>query len=106
MLATPLTANGATNFATQAVRGSGPPPLGFVDVAKTIPTGTAWIVLGGVSVLGNTNTVGPSYTVDISAHPFIVPPLFALTVGVLAPLGTSAKWGISLAWDEQEMVLP
>lgn len=107
VLATPLTANGATNFRTQCVRGSSPPsPLGFIDVAKTIPSGTAWMHLGGVPVVAAAATTGPAYSVDVSAHPFIVPPLFAVTVGVLGDTGTTAKYGFSLYWDEQEMILP
>jgi hypothetical protein len=107
VLATPLTANGATNFRTQCVRGTSPPtPLGFIDVAKTIPAGTAWMHLGGVSVVAAAATTGPAYTVDVSSHPFIVPPLFAVTVGVLGDTGTTAKYGFSLYWDEVELILP
>ena len=107
VLATAMTANDVTNFRTQCVRGPATPaPLGFVGVAKTNPTGCAWMHLGGVSVVANDNHAGPGYSVDISAHPFIVPPLFALNVGVLGDTGTTAKYGFSLYWDEVEMTLP
>ncbi len=48
---------------------------------------------------------GAGYAHDLSGHPFIVPPLFALTVGVLAGLGTNATYFIHIAWDEVEAVL-
>jgi hypothetical protein len=108
VLATALTANGATNFATQCTRGTSPPTaFGFVDVAKTIPSGTAWMHLGGTSAsITAAATAGPGYSVDLTAHPFIVPPLFALTIGALGALGTSFKLGFSVAWDEMELILP
>ena len=39
-------------------------------------------------------------------HPFVVPPGFALTFGLLAGLGSTAKYLLSVAWDECEAVLP
>lgn len=103
-IATALTSNGATNFRTQSTRGAGT-PLGFIDVAKTIPAGTAWCLLGGIAH-GAETTMSLGYTVDVSSHPFVVPPGFALTWGVLAGLGTSAAYLFSAGWDEVEAILP
>lgn len=103
-IATALTSNGASNFRTQALRGTGT-PKGFVDVAKTIPAGTCWCLLGGIAH-GAATTTSIGYTVDVSHHPFIVPPGFALTVGTLADTGTSAKYIYSIVWDEVPAVLP
>ena len=103
VLATPLTANGATNFRTGFMRGYGT-PVGFIDVAKTIPAGTPWVTLGGIAH-GAATTTSIGYSVDLSASPFIVPPLFALTVGAFGDTGTTAKWVFSLIWDEIEAAL-
>lgn len=103
-LATALTSNGATNFRTATIRGTGT-PVAFVDVAKTIPAGTAWVNLGGIAH-GAETTMAIGYTVDLAHSPFIVQPGFALTVGTLGDLGTSAKWMYSLVWDEIEAVIP
>lgn len=104
VLATALTSNDATNFRTQSLRGYGT-PAGFVGVAKTIPAGTAWMHLGGIMHTAVTVT-GIAYSVDLGNMPFVVPPRFALTVGVLGDTGTTAKYGFSVCWDEVEAVLP
>lgn len=99
-LATALTANDATNFFTQATRGYGV-VSGYVGVAKTIPSGTAWMMLGGMLNLANTVT-GPGFSVDIRHLGFIVPPGYAFVLGALGDTGTSAKYGFTVAWDEFE----
>jgi hypothetical protein len=103
VLATALVANG-TNCSVQATRGTGG-SVAFIDVAKTIATGTAWCLLGGIAH-GAASTMSIGYTVDLQAQPFVVPPGFALTVGVLAGLGTTAKYLFSMAWDETEAIIP
>jgi len=103
VLATALVANG-TNFSIQNTRGTGG-SVAFMDQGITIPAGTAWMILGGIAH-GAATTMSIGYTVDLSAHPFIVPPGFGLSFGVLAGLGTSAKYIHSAAWDECEAVLP
>jgi hypothetical protein len=103
-LATPLTATGASHR-TQATRGSAT-ALGFIDVAKTIPAGTAWLHLGGTLPLTNTTTIGPCLTVELTAPAFIVQPLFAFSFGVLGDTAGSPLYGMSIAWDEVEMSLP
>lgn len=105
VLATPLTANGATNFRTQCTRGSGT-PTGFVDVAKTIPAGTCWQIVGGSTNANAAAVTGPALSFDVSQFGFIVQPLFALTIGVLGDTGTTAKFGFCVAWDEIEGDLP
>lgn len=102
VVATALVANG-TGCSVQATRATGA-SVAFIDVAKTIPSGTAWCLLGGIAH-GAASTMAIGYTVDLSAAPFIVPPNFALTIGALAGLGTSAKYLFSFAWDECEAVL-
>ncbi len=103
VLATPLVANG-TGIKVQATRGYGT-SVAFIDVAKTIPAGTAWFHCGGQVTLAAAALAGAGYTHDLSSHPFIVPPLFALTVGVLAGLGTNATYFITIGWDEVESTL-
>jgi hypothetical protein len=103
VLATAMVANG-TNWNVQATRGTGA-SVAFLAAAQTIPTGTAWCLLGGVAH-GAATTMAVGYTVDLQAQPFVVPPGFALTFGVLAGLGTSAKYIFSLAWDEVEAIIP
>jgi hypothetical protein len=103
VLATPTTANG-TNFSIQATRGTGA-SVAFLSQGTTIPTGTAWMLLGGIAH-GAETTMSIGYSVDVSAHPFIVPPGFAFTFGILADTGTTAKYIHSIAWDEIEAVLP
>ncbi|MES2342312.1 MAG: hypothetical protein V4597_11585 [Pseudomonadota bacterium] len=103
VLATAMVANG-TNWSIQATRGTGA-SVAFLAAAQTIPAGTAWMLLGGIAH-GAATTMAFGYTVDISAHPFIVPPGFALTFGALAGLGTTAKYLFSLSWDECEAILP
>jgi hypothetical protein len=96
-LATALVANGS-NIKTQCSRGFGL-CTGFIDVGKTIATGTAWMLLGGINTLAATVT-GNGYTVDVSHLGFVVAPGFAFTWGVLADTGTTAKYVLSVAWDE------
>lgn len=103
VLATALVTNG-TNCTIQATRGTGA-SVAFIDVAKAIGAGTAWVLLGGIAH-GAATTMSIGYTVDVSAHPFIVPPGFALTVGTLGGLGTTAKWLYTIGWDECEAILP
>lgn len=103
VIATALVANG-TNFSIQATRGSGA-SVAFMDQNITIPSGTAWITLGGIAH-GAATTMSIGYTVDISATPLIVPPGFCAVMGVLGGLGTSAKFLHSMAWDEVEAILP
>ena len=103
-LATPLVANGATNFRTQATRGYGV-CSGYIDVAKTIAAGTAWMHLGGIVTLAATVT-GAGYTVDVSGLGLIVPPTYAFTWGVLGDTGSTAKFVLSVAWDEIDGDLP
>lgn len=99
-----LTANGS-NFSIQATRGSGA-SVAFMSQGTTgFPAGTAWMILGGIAH-GAETTMSLGYTVDISSHPFIVPPGFALAFGVLGDLGTNAKFMHSAAWDEVEAILP
>ncbi|MES2342313.1 MAG: hypothetical protein V4597_11590 [Pseudomonadota bacterium] len=106
-LATALVANGATNFRTQATRGTGT-ALGFVDVAKTIAQPT-WQLLGGI-VHGAETTMSIGYTVDLSSHPYVVQPQFALAFGVLSAIdtvgATTPLYILSVAWDECEATLP
>lgn len=104
VLATALVANGATNFRTQATRGTGA-VSGYVDVAKTIPSGTCWMHFGGI-LHGAATVTGPAYTVDVRHLGIIVPPLFAFALGALGDTGTTAKFGFSIAWDELEGDLP
>ncbi len=103
VLATPLVANGATNFRVAATRGYGT-SLAFIDVAKTVAQPT-WMLLGGMTTTSQT-VMGNGYIVDLSAHPFIVPPLFAFACGVIADTTGSGLFGLSLAWDEVEATLP
>lgn len=103
VVATALTANG-TNFSVQATRGSGA-SVAFMDQGKTIAAGTAWMLLGGIAH-GAETTMSIGYSVDLSSHPFIVPPGFGLSFGVLSDLGTSAKFIHSAQWDEVEAILP
>ncbi len=103
VLATALVAQG-TNWNVQATRGTGA-SVAWMAAAQTIPAGTAWCLLGGIAH-GAATTMAFGYTVDVSAHPFVVPPGFALTFGCLAGLGTSAKYIFSLAWDEIEAIIP
>jgi len=105
-LATALVANGS-NIKTQATRGTGS-PFGFIDVAKTI-TAPTWLNLGGIAH-GAETTMCLSYTVDLSRHPFIVPPGFVLSAGVLSALdgfgATTPLYMVSFGWDECEANLP
>lgn len=103
VLATATTANG-TNFSIQATRGTGA-SVAFLSQGTTIPAGTAWMLLGGIAH-GAETTMSIGYTVDVSSHPFIVPPGYAFTFGVLADTGTTAKYIHSVAWDEVEAILP
>ncbi len=105
VLATPLVANGATNFRTQSKRGFGTPGA-FIDVAKTIPAGTAWSLLGGQTAVTATTTTGPGFSVDCSSDPFVVPPLFALTVGNLGDTTGTPLYGFTVEWDEIDCDLP
>ncbi len=81
-------------------------PYGLIAAAKTIAQPT-WMLLGGIAH-GAATTMSIGYSVELSGHPFIVPPLFALAFGVLSGLGTSSDtvWMTSVAWDEIEAVLP
>ncbi len=103
VLAAATTANG-TNYSIQATRGTGA-SVAFLSQGTTIPTGTAWMLLGGIAH-GAETTMSIGYTVDVSQHPFIVPPGYAFTFGLLSDLGTSAKFIHSVAWDEIEAILP
>ncbi len=103
VLATPLTAN-STGCSVQATRGYGT-SVAFVGVAKAIATGTAWQHLGGIVTLAATLT-GNGYSAETASHPFVVPPLFAFSFGVLSDLGTTAKYLLTVAWDECEATLP
>ncbi len=105
-LATALTANG-TNIKTQGTTGTGT-PYGYIDAAKTVVQPT-WMLLGGIAH-GAETTMSIGYTGDISSHPLIVPPLFALAFGVLAAIDTAGAttplYMLSVGWDEIEAVLP
>lgn len=105
-LATALTANGS-NIKSQATRGTGT-PYGLIDAAKTIAAPT-WQQLGGIAH-GAETTMSLGYTVDISSHPYIVPPQFAFAWGVLSATdgagATTPLYILSVAWDEVEAVLP
>ncbi len=103
VLATPTTANG-TNFSIQATRGTGT-SVAFLSQGTTIPAGTAWMLFGGIAH-GAETTMSIGYTVDVSAHCFVVPPGFAFTFGILADTGTTAKYIHSVAWDEVEAIIP
>lgn len=103
VLATAITAN-STNMSIQATRGTGA-SVAFLSQGDTIPTGTAWMLLGGIAH-GAATTMSIGYTVDLSSHPFIVPPGYALSFGILAGLGTSAKYIHSASWDEVEAIIP
>ncbi len=99
-----LTAN-AANFSIQATRGTGS-SVAFMSQGTTgFPSGCAWMLLGGIAH-GAETTMSIGYTVDISAHPFIVPPGYALAFGALAGLGTSGAYIHTAAWDEVEAILP
>jgi hypothetical protein len=99
-----LTANG-TGFSIGATRGTGA-SVAFMDTAKTgFPSGAALALFGGIAH-GAETTMSIGYTVDISNSPLIVPPGFGLNFGVLADTGTTAKYLMSVFWDEVEAVLP
>ncbi len=104
VLATPLVANG-TGVLTQAKRGFGTPGA-FIDVAKTIPAGTSWSMLGGQGIVAAAAVTGPGWSVDLSSSPFVVPPLFAFVWGNFGALGTTAKYVFTVEWDEIEADLP
>lgn len=101
-VATALTANG-TGCSIQATRGAGS-SVAFIDVAKTVPAGTAYVLLSSmmhtaIAVPG----VGPSYRCDGS---FVIPPGFGFVVGMFAHTGTTAKHLFSIIWDEMLIDLP
>ena len=102
-LATALTANDATNFATQSTRGYGL-VTGYVGVAKTIVQPT-WMHLGGITST-NSAVVGPSYTVDVTALGYIIPPTYAFCTGVLASVTGAPLFNFTVAWDELDGDLP
>lgn len=101
-LATALTANGS-NIKTQATRGYGT-PYGLIDAALTIVQ-PVWMLLGGIAH-GAATTTAIGYTVDISNHPFIVPPQGVFSWGVLGAGASTPLFLCGIAWDEVEATLP
>ncbi len=98
-LATALTANGATNFATQCTRGSGA-VSGFVDTNKTIPSGSSWMILGGQTNLANVATTGPGFSVDVRHRGFIIQPTFAFCWQAFGDTTGTVKYVMTVTWDE------
>jgi hypothetical protein len=99
VLATALTSNDATNFQTQSTRGYGA-VTGYVGVAKTIPSGSAWMILSPSTPATAATVTGPAVSVDVRHMGFIVPPGYAMVLGALGDTGTSAKYVFSIAWNE------
>jgi hypothetical protein len=99
VLATPMTSNDATNFQTQSTRGYGA-VTGYVGVAKTIASGTAWMLLSGSTAASAATVTGQGVAADVRHLGFVVPPGFVMTLGALGDTGTTAKYLFSIAWNE------
>lgn len=104
VLATQLTANG-TGHNTQATRGFGAVNH-YMDVSKTVPSGIAWGLLAPSTYIGAATVTGLAMMADVRHLGLVVPPQFAFAASALGDTGTTAKYGITVWYDEIDGDLP
>jgi hypothetical protein len=101
-VASPPTAN-STGVSIQATRGFGT-SVALGKASQTIPSGTAFMVVGGIMTTAVAVTgCGYSTTVDGG---FIAAPGYGLVLGILGDTGTSAKYLVQATWAEIELDTP
>lgn len=103
VLATQLTANGA-NHKTGCTRGYGTVSH-YIDVGKTVAL-AAWGLLSPSTPTGAATVTGLAQVTDVSALGLIVPPQFAFALSALGDTGTTAKYGVTIWYDEIDGDLP
>lgn len=103
VLATQLTANGS-NHKTGCTRGYGTVNH-YIDVGKTVAL-AAWGLLTPSTPVGAAAVTGMAMVSDVSALGLIVPPQFALALSALGDTGTTAKYGVTIFYDEIDGDLP
>lgn len=72
--------------------------------AITLAGAPAWMTVGG-NQEPTTAGVGSGQPLTMIAGLFIVPPGYCLGLNILAPVGTTSKFGISVMWHEIELDL-
>jgi hypothetical protein len=99
----PPTAN-AANCSVQATRGWGS-SVALVTTAQTVPSGTAYMTLGGIMEAGSPTVTGCSYS-TFTEGSFIAPPNFGFILGIMGSVTGTPLWCAQATWAEIEMDLP
>lgn len=95
----------ASNYSSQCLNGR----INNTSIARwatavTMPSGSAWVALGSSFQLAAAN-VGQGTTIDEFVGKIIVPPGYALGLGILSGAGTSPLYTVSAVWSELELPL-
>lgn len=103
-ISSPATSND-TGTASQSARGSGENPVAILDLAQTIPSGSAWITIASHTTASSAQVGGGVNMVDL-AGALVARPNYSIGFSVLSPTGTSPVFGVSLIWAEFNADLP
>lgn len=100
---TPPTAN-ASNYGTSALSGSTRGSKALWGTGLTFPAGVNWSALVSTLQPAAANVGQGDNAIDIGGR-LIVPPGYALGIGLLSGAGTTPLYGVSAQWSEVELDL-